>query len=347
MVDPQKIEAIKNWVRPSSMTGVRSFVGLASYYHRFVKIFASIATHLTRLTKNEAPFKWTDKCKESFQKHKTLLTTTPILTLLVEGKDFIIYCNASDSGLGVVLMHEINVIAYESRELKCEVFTDHHSLHHVFTQKELNLRQRRWIELLKDYDVTIQYHPGKANVVADALSRKMVKKCGVLANIEVRPTFIEEIKAKQFEDESLNELRRKTVSGKAQDVALEVGGVLSFKEIICVPRVDDLIQKMLTKSHVDRLSKSIHFIPVRIDYNAQQLSKVYVKELVRLYGVPLSIIIDRDKDLQYEEEPVAILDCDVRKLRTKEITSVKVQWKHRLVEKVTWENREGHARQVS
>ncbi|WMV37128.1 hypothetical protein MTR67_030513, partial [Solanum verrucosum] len=120
------------------------FVGLASYYRWFVKNFASIATHLIRLTKNEVPFEWTDNYEESFQKLKTLLTTTHILTLPVEGKDFIIYCDASHSGLGVVLMQERNFIAYASRQLK-----------HVFIQKDLNLRQMRWIELLKDYDVTI------------------------------------------------------------------------------------------------------------------------------------------------------------------------------------------------
>ncbi|WMV32637.1 hypothetical protein MTR67_026022, partial [Solanum verrucosum] len=114
MIDVQKIEAVKNWVRPSSVTEVRSFVGLASYYRRFVKNFASIATHLTRLTKNEVPFEWTKKCEESFQKLKTLLTTAPILALSVEGKDFIVYYDASHSGLGAALMQDKNVIVYAS-----------------------------------------------------------------------------------------------------------------------------------------------------------------------------------------------------------------------------------------
>ncbi|WMV42338.1 hypothetical protein MTR67_035723, partial [Solanum verrucosum] len=189
VVDPQKIEAVKNWVRPSSVTEVWSFVGLASYYRRFVKNFASIATQLTRLTKKEVPFEWIDKCEKSFQKLKILLTTTPILALPMEGKYFIIYCDASHSGLGVVLMQDKKVIAYASRQLK-----------HVFTQNDLNLRQQRWMELLKDYDVTIQYH---------------------LTSIEVRATFIEEIKVKQFKDENMNERRKKIVSGKAHDANLD------------------------------------------------------------------------------------------------------------------------------
>ncbi|WMV18707.1 hypothetical protein MTR67_012092 [Solanum verrucosum] len=333
MVDPQNIEAVKNWVRPSSVTEVRSFVGLASYYRRFVKNFASIATHLTNLTKKEILFEWTEKCEERFQKLKTILTTAPILAVLVEGKDFIVYCDASHSGLGAVLMHDKNVIAYASRQLKvhernypthylelaavvfalkiwrhylygvkCEVFTDDRSLQHVFTQNDLNLRQRRWMELLKDYYVTIQYHPVKANVVVDDLSRKAVsigslaclsvtkrplskeiqtleskfmplgisERGGVLASIEVRAMFIEKIKAKQFEDENLNELKKKTVIGKTQETTLDTEGVLSFKRRICVPRIDDLIQKLLTESHWSRYS--IH----------QGVTKIY-RDLKRIY----------------------------------------------------------------
>ncbi|WMV51399.1 hypothetical protein MTR67_044784 [Solanum verrucosum] len=120
-----------------------------------------------------------------------LLNKELILALPVRGKYFIVYCNVSHLGLGTILMQDKNVIAYELRQLK--------------------------------------YHPGKANMVADALSRKEVSMLGisekgrVLASIEVRPTFIEEIKAKQFEYENLNELRKKTVSGKAQDTTLDRG----------------------------------------------------------------------------------------------------------------------------
>ncbi|WMV45277.1 hypothetical protein MTR67_038662 [Solanum verrucosum] len=92
------------FVKKMDGTEVRSFVGLASYYRRFVKNFVSIGTNLTNLTKKEIPFEWTKNCEESFQKLKTLSTTTPILALPVEGKDLIVYCDASHFGLGVVLM---------------------------------------------------------------------------------------------------------------------------------------------------------------------------------------------------------------------------------------------------
>ena len=106
IVDPSKIEVVKSWVRPTNVTEVRNFVGLASYYSQFVKGFSSVASQLTNLTKQNVPFVWSDECEESFQNLKTLLTTAPILTLPVEGKDFIVYCDVSYSGLGAVLMQE-------------------------------------------------------------------------------------------------------------------------------------------------------------------------------------------------------------------------------------------------
>jgi hypothetical protein len=148
-------------------------------------------------------FEWTDEYEQSFQELKKRLTTAPVLVIPSTDEGFVIYSDASHQGLGCVLMQNGRVVAYASRQLrnheknfpthdlelaavafalklwrhylygaKCEIYTDHKSLKHLFTQKELNLRQRRWMELIKDYDCTINYHPGKANVVADALSRK-------------------------------------------------------------------------------------------------------------------------------------------------------------------------------
>ena len=118
MVDPAKIEAIRDWHRPTSVTEVRSFVGLASYYRRFVEGFSTIAAPLTRLTRVDVPFVWSEECEASFLRLKELLTTAPILTLPVEGEGFTVYCDASGVGLGCVLMQQGRVIAYASRQLK-------------------------------------------------------------------------------------------------------------------------------------------------------------------------------------------------------------------------------------
>ncbi|GJT53741.1 putative reverse transcriptase domain-containing protein [Tanacetum coccineum] len=125
---------------------------------------------MTKLTQKGVKFDWGDKQEAAFQLLKQKLCSAPILALPEGSKDFIAYCDASKKGLGAVLMQrEKRHYLYGT---KCTVFTDHKSLQHILDQKELNMRQRRWLELLSDYDCEIRYHPGKANVVADALSRK-------------------------------------------------------------------------------------------------------------------------------------------------------------------------------
>ncbi|KAL8125156.1 hypothetical protein AgCh_012724 [Apium graveolens] len=133
-------------------------------------------------TKREAPMPtckteklvWNEKCEESFQELKRSLVTALVLALPDGKGDFVIYSDASHKGLGCMLMRHGKVDAYASRELKenCEIYTDHKSLKYIFTPKELNRRQRRWLELMKNYVGEILYHPGKANVVTDALSSK-------------------------------------------------------------------------------------------------------------------------------------------------------------------------------
>ncbi|GJS65577.1 putative reverse transcriptase domain-containing protein [Tanacetum coccineum] len=202
-VDPAKIESIKDWASPKSPTEIRQFLGLAGYYRRFIEGFSKIAKPMTKLTQKKVKFEWGDKQEAAFQLLKQKLCSAPILALPEGSEDFIAYCDASKKGLGAVLMQREKVIAYASRQLKiheknytthdlelgavvfalkiwrhylygtkCTVFTDHKSLQHILNQKELNMRQRRWLELLSDYDCEIRYHPRKANVVADALSRK-------------------------------------------------------------------------------------------------------------------------------------------------------------------------------
>ncbi|WMV50032.1 hypothetical protein MTR67_043417, partial [Solanum verrucosum] len=155
-VDPSKIQVVVEWRPPKSLTEVRSFLGLAGYYKRFVKGFSIIASPLTKLLQKEVKFIWDDKCQESFETLKSLLTQAPILALPTERKKYVVYSDASHNGLGCVLMQEWKHYLYGE---KCLIFTDHKSLKYLGSQTELNLRQRRWLELIKDYDCTIDYHP--------------------------------------------------------------------------------------------------------------------------------------------------------------------------------------------
>ena len=170
-VDPQKIEAVVNWERPTNVTEVRSFLGLAGYYRRFVEGFSKIAIPLTRLTRKNAKFQWNDDCEKGFQELKACLTSAPVLTLPSGNEGFVVYSDASRQGLGCVLMQYGKVVAYASRQLKkheqnypthdlelvavvfalkilrhylygatCQIFTDHKRLKYLFTLKELNLR---------------------------------------------------------------------------------------------------------------------------------------------------------------------------------------------------------------
>ncbi|XP_070013395.1 uncharacterized mitochondrial protein AtMg00860-like [Nicotiana sylvestris] len=117
-VDSQKIEAVKNWPRPTSVSDIRSFLGLVGYYRRFVEGFSSISSPLTRLTQKKVKFQWSDACEKSFEELKKRLTSAPVLTLPEGNEGFVVYCDASGVGLGCVLMHHGKVIAYASRQLK-------------------------------------------------------------------------------------------------------------------------------------------------------------------------------------------------------------------------------------
>ncbi|GKC78544.1 putative reverse transcriptase domain-containing protein [Tanacetum coccineum] len=174
-VDLAKIKAIRNWVAPTTPTEVRQFLELAGYYRRFIEGFSLISKPLTKLTQKDKKYEWGKEEDEAFQLLKQKLCSAPILALPEGTKDFVIYCDASLKGYGAVLMQREKVIALWRHYLygtKCVVFTDHKSLQYILNQKELNMRQRRWIKLLSDYDYEIRYHPRKVNVVADTLSRK-------------------------------------------------------------------------------------------------------------------------------------------------------------------------------
>ncbi|KAL0557203.1 hypothetical protein IC582_005721 [Cucumis melo] len=438
-VDPAKIEAVTGWTRPSTVSEVRSFLGLAGYYRRFVENFSRIATPLTQLTRKGAPFIWSKACEDSFQNLKQKLATAPVLTVPDGSGSFVIYSDASKKGLGCVLMQQGKVVAYASRQLKSheqnypthdlelaavvfalklwrhylygekiQLFTDHKSLKYFFTQKELNMRKRRWLELVKDYDCEILYHPGKANVVADALSRKVSHSAALitrqaplhqdleraeiavsvgavtmqLAQLTVQPTLRQRIIDAQSNDPYLVEKRGLAEAGQAVEFSLSSDGGLLFERRLCVPSDSAIKTELLSEAHsspfsmhpgstkmyqdlkwvywwrnmkrevaefvsrclvcqqvkaprqkpagllqplsipewkwenvsmdfitglprtlrgftviwvvVDRLTKSAHFVPGKSTYTASKWAQLYMSEIVRLHGVPVSIVSDRD-----------------------------------------------------
>ncbi len=439
-VDPSKVEAVLEWNQPTTPTEVRSFLGLAGYYRRFIEGFSKIALPMTRLTRKDVAFVWDDKCERAFQLLKEKLTTAPVLMLPKDGAKFTVYTDASHQGLGCVLMQERRVNAYGSRQLRShelnypthdlelaavvfalklwrhylygeefDLFTDHKSLKYLFSQKELNMRQRRWMELMKDYNFTLQYHSGKANVVADALSRKprgviallMMQEWKLLEELaefdfrveqqnggvrlfclDVYPHIIEEVINAQPQDTKLQKWFKAMAEKEPETWQTGKDGGLRTRGRLCVPDVPELKDKILGLAHrskysihpgstkmykdlrrqfwwkgikadvakfvescytcqrvkaehqkppgllqpleipvwkwehlsmdfitdlprskkmhdaiwvvVDRLTKSAHFIGYSMKYSVEKLGKLYVENIVRFHGIPVSIVSDRD-----------------------------------------------------
>lgn len=211
--DPKKTEKVANWPIPKTRKEVQQFLGLASYYRRFVKDFATIAKPLHRLTEKNFPFEWTTLCQTSFDELKRKLVTAPILVFPDFSRPFILDTDASDFGMGAVLSQEHedrseHVIAYASKTLsKAErkycvtrkellavvtsihhfrpyllgqeftLRTDHGSLTRLSNFKEPEGQLARWLEKLQEYEFKILHRPGRKHQNADALSRSPCPQC--------------------------------------------------------------------------------------------------------------------------------------------------------------------------
>ncbi|GKD31666.1 putative reverse transcriptase domain-containing protein, partial [Tanacetum coccineum] len=225
-------------------------MGLAGYYRRFIENFSKIAKPLTKLTQKTKEFVWEEEQEEAFQTLKNKLCDVPILSLPEGTENFMVYFDASHKGLGCVLMQRDKVIAYASRQLKkhennyttydlelgavvfalkiwrhyrygikCTVFTDHQSLQHILNQKLLNIRQRRWIELLSDYDCELKYHP-------DAQKEAM--------------------KDENIEDEAL--------SGAAHKIETWSDGLRYLNGRAWIPKINNLRKVVMDEAHRSRYS---------------------------------------------------------------------------------------------
>ncbi|KAJ9563826.1 hypothetical protein OSB04_008986 [Centaurea solstitialis] len=258
-----KFSKCEFWIRETP-TEIRQFLGLAGYYRRFIEGLSRIAQPLTMLTQKDKKFDWGQRQEDAFQLLKQKLCNAPVLALPQGTEDFVVYCDASRQGLGCVLMQRDKVIAYASRQLKnheqnytthdlelgavvfalkiwrhylygtkCMVFTDHKSLQHILDQKMLNMRQRRWVELLSDYDCEIKYHPGNANVVVDALSRKERTKSLRVRALEmlVHTSLKEDILKAQEEALREDRLKDKTLHNLEGRFDLKTDGVRMKKDV--------------------------------------------------------------------------------------------------------------------
>nr|GEW64830.1 hypothetical protein [Tanacetum cinerariifolium] len=336
-IDPSKIEVVKNWEAPRIPSKVRSFLGLAGYYRKFIKNFSKIGKPLNVLTYKSKTFGWGEEQENVFQTLKDRLCNAPVLAPLEGPKDFVVYCNASGLGLGCVLMQRNKVIAYASRQLKIYeknyithdleqgavvfalkiwrhylyriksvIYTDHKSLHYIFSQKELNMQQRRCIELFSDYDCEIHYHSCKANVVTDALSRKekvkprRVRVINMTLQSSIKDMILETQKEASDESAGLQrgidemiELRNDGAylwPGMKKDIYVYEGIAIDF--ITKLPRTSSVHDTIWVI--VDRLTKSAYFLPMHKDYKMDRLARLYLNKIIARHGVPISIISDHD-----------------------------------------------------
>ncbi|GKB33421.1 putative reverse transcriptase domain-containing protein [Tanacetum coccineum] len=255
-VDPAKIEAIKNWAAPTTPTEVRQFLGLAGYYRRFIEGFSLISKPLTKLTQKDKKYEWGKEEEEAFQTLKQKLCSASILALPEGTKDFMVYYDASLKGYGAVLMQREKVITYASRQLK--VHEENYTTHDLeLGAKELNLRQRRWIELLSDYDCEIRYHPGKANVLADALSQKERNK-----PLRVRALMmtVHNDLPKQIREAQEEAMKRENVKAEnlgrliKQIFEFRPDGTCCFGNRVWLPRFGGLRDLVMHESHKSKYS---------------------------------------------------------------------------------------------
>ncbi|KAA3471074.1 Integrase, catalytic core [Gossypium australe] len=310
-VDPNKVSAIVDWKIPKNASNIRSFLGLVGYYRRFVKNFSIIASPMTRLLQKNIEFVWSDKCRQSFDQLKNMLIEAIVLTQPESGMAYVVYSDVSLNGLGCVLIQSGKVVAYAFRQLK-----SHEKNYPTYDQ------------LLKDYDLVTDYHPGKVNVVVDALSRKsslftlrmlnahlaLNVDGSLLAELKTKPLFLQRIQELQNDDPKLIMKQNLVRDNLTTEYSIGDDGksrALGVVEIIIA--CYDSLSKTGSESRWI-LSDPSHVIP--------------------------HSEIELQPNLTYSKEPVKILAREFKELRNKRVPLMKVLWHQHDIEEATWETEE-------
>ena len=273
-VDEEKVKAIQDWPTPKSVSDVRSFHGLASFYRRFVKNFSTLASPLTEVIKKNVGFKWGKEQEQAFEKLKFKLTHAPLLSLPNFDKTFEIECDASGVGIGAVLMQEGKPLAYFSEKLngatlnyptydkemysliralktwqhylwtkEFVIHSDHESLKFLKGQQKLNKRHARWMEFLETFPYVIRFKKGKENVVADALSRRY----SLLSSLDFKILGFEQIKELYREDVDFGKIFQTCERSSFEKFFIHEGFL--FKESkLCIPKTS-LRELLVREAH--------------------------------------------------------------------------------------------------
>ncbi|KAL0434762.1 UNVERIFIED_CONTAM: Transposon Tf2-12 polyprotein [Sesamum radiatum] len=283
-MDPKKVQAIEEWQPPSDVHDLRSFLGLANYYRRFVKGYSKIARPMTDLLKKTEAWNWTPQCQVSFDDLKRAMVTDPVLALPDMSKPFVVETNASDFALGGVLMQDGHPVAFESRELKDAerrysahekellavvhclrlwrhyllgspfvVKTDNTAVSHFMTQPKLTSRQARWQELLSEFHFVLEYRAGSSNHVADALSRRAdlasLVSVAALSSSAVATSIRDRARELLPKDPAAQGLVHLVEQGKARQFWLDDGLLMTKENRLYIPKGGDLRKSLISECH--------------------------------------------------------------------------------------------------
>ncbi|KAH9706417.1 Endonuclease [Citrus sinensis] len=408
IIEDSKVKAILEWQPPTNVPELRSFLGLVNYYRRFIKGYSAKAVPLTELLKKNRTWHWSKECQRAFGELKKAISEQPVLALPDHTKPFEVQTDASDFAIGKVLMQEGHPIAFESRKLNDTerrytvqekemtaivhylrvwrhyllgshfvILTDNVAMSYFQTQKKLSPKQVRWQEFLAEFDYRLEYKPGKANVVADALSRKTE----LVTLSQPKSNLVMRIKEGLQQDPLAKDLLEKVLEGKTRRFWQEEGILLTKGDQLFVPRWGNLRREVIKECHdskwaghpgverttalvqasyfwphmrndieayvrtclvcqqdkadrqlpaglleplpttsrpwesvtmdfisalpksegcgsimvvVDRYSKYATFIAAPTDCKADEAARLFVKHIIKLWGVPKSIVSDRD-----------------------------------------------------